>query len=271
MTENALLSSDDLTYGMERTSESEDLAETVWRKLKTIVKICRLLICKCFLCEKTDFVIDSLFDWKPVQFLKYWFDVLIFWSVCNDACQWVLKCVEVCWDLLARWCQSKVNCSSHVRHCGLVVSAPAWDGTDCEFDSWQCRIYIPCSLSSRLLGSLRGSLGTYGLTQKLCLKSLAQMNMQVMWLQKEEEDDEFDGCLGCGNDKIWTAGIILRNFTNCTKSIRNKVKLSFRKIRGSCISDDTNKSITFHLDPSQFSRHLSRHLFTRFWPSCEAF
>ena len=55
-----------------------------------------------------------------------------------------------------------------VRHCGLVGSAPAWDGTGCEFDSWQCRINIPCSLSLRLLGSLRGSLGTYGLTQKLC-------------------------------------------------------------------------------------------------------
>ena len=49
-------------------------------------------------------------------------------------------------------------------------SAPAWDGTGCEFDSWQCRIYIPCSLSLRLLGTLRGSLGTYGLTQKLCWK-----------------------------------------------------------------------------------------------------
>ena len=55
-----------------------------------------------------------------------------------------------------------------VRYCGLVVSVPAWNGTGCEFDSWQCRIYIPCSLSLRLLGSLRGSLGTYGLTQKLC-------------------------------------------------------------------------------------------------------
>ena len=32
------------------------------------------------------------------------------------------------------------------RHCGLVVSSPAWDGTGCEFDSGQCRIYIPCSL-----------------------------------------------------------------------------------------------------------------------------
>ena len=30
------------------------------------VEICKLLICKCFVCEKTDFVIDSLFDRKPV-------------------------------------------------------------------------------------------------------------------------------------------------------------------------------------------------------------
>ena len=37
----------------------------------------------------------------------------------------------------------------------------------CELDSWQCRIYIPFSLSLRLLGSLRGSLSTNGLTQKL--------------------------------------------------------------------------------------------------------
>ena len=39
-----------------------------------------------------------------------------------------------------------------VRHCGLVGSAPTWDRTGCEFNSWQCRIYIPCSLSLRLLG-----------------------------------------------------------------------------------------------------------------------
>ena len=29
-----------------------------------------------------------------------------------------------------------------------------------------------------------------------------QVNLQELWLQKEEEDDEFDGCLGCGNDKF---------------------------------------------------------------------
>ena len=50
----------------------------------------------------------------------------------------------------------------------LVVSTPAWDGTGCEYDSWQCQIYIPCSLSLRLVRSLRGSLGTYSLTQKVC-------------------------------------------------------------------------------------------------------
>ena len=57
-----------------------------------------------------------------------------------------------------------------------VVSAPAWDGTGCEFDSWQCQIYIPCSLSLRLLGSLRSSLGTYCLTQKLCYKKQNKKN-----------------------------------------------------------------------------------------------
>ena len=33
---------------------------------KDVKIVKRLLICKCFVCEKTDFVIDSLFDRKPV-------------------------------------------------------------------------------------------------------------------------------------------------------------------------------------------------------------
>ena len=53
MTEKALLPSDDLTYGMEQLNQK-------------IVCYVRLLICKCFVCEKTDFVIDSLFERKPV-------------------------------------------------------------------------------------------------------------------------------------------------------------------------------------------------------------
>ena len=60
---------------------------------------------------------------------------------------------------LTGWCgrassHQKTRSNTHDRHCGLVVSAPAWDGTGCEFDSWQCwiyiYIYIPCSLSLRL-------------------------------------------------------------------------------------------------------------------------
>ena len=53
----------------------------------------------------------------------------------------------------------------NIFQCGLVGSARIWYGKGCEFDSWQCWIYILCSLGPRLLGSLRGSLGTYGLTQ----------------------------------------------------------------------------------------------------------
>ena len=43
------------------------------------------------------------------------------------------------------------------KNCGLVESARAWDGTGCEFIE-------PIGL----LGSPRGSLGTYGLIRKFC-------------------------------------------------------------------------------------------------------
>ena len=61
MTEKALLPSDDRSNRMERTSESEDRVgiEFVGNE--------RLL---CFVCEKTEFVIDSLFYWKSVYFSK---------------------------------------------------------------------------------------------------------------------------------------------------------------------------------------------------------
>ena len=35
------------------------------------------------------------------------------------------------------------------------------------------------------------------------------MNLQGLWLQKEE-DDEFDGCHGCENDKIWKRVDLIR-------------------------------------------------------------
>ena len=78
-----------------------------------------------------------------------------------------------------------LSLSEDNRHYGLVGSAPAWDGTGCEFDSWQCRIYIPCSLSLRLLGSFRGSLGTYGLTQKLCKKQFITVRIVIVsWIKQ---------------------------------------------------------------------------------------
>ena len=52
------------------------------------------------------------------------------------------------------YCDKVMIGNNNQRHCGLVGSAPTWDGTGCEFDSWQCRINIPsfpCSLSLRLL------------------------------------------------------------------------------------------------------------------------
>ena len=57
-----------------------------------------------------------------------------------------------------------------------MLSAPARDGTGCEFDSWQCRIYIPCSLSLRFLGSLRGSLVYIWLKTKIVLKKQTMVN-----------------------------------------------------------------------------------------------
>ena len=67
MTEKALLPRDVRTYGMDRTDESDDLVDKrVRRKRKTIVKIGRLLNLKRFICKKAQFVIDALFDWKPM-------------------------------------------------------------------------------------------------------------------------------------------------------------------------------------------------------------
>ena len=31
-----------------------------------------LLNLKCYICKKTQFVIDALFDWKPMYFFEYW-------------------------------------------------------------------------------------------------------------------------------------------------------------------------------------------------------
>ena len=105
-----------------------------------------------------------------------------------------------------------------IRHCGLVVSSPAWDGTGCEFDSWQCRIYIPCSLSLRLLGSLWGSLGTYG----LCVKKKSHIYMAMLcacsatqdWLEIESFESERWICID-GESKFWRMHQDSSNKINC--------------------------------------------------------
>ena len=62
------------------------------------------------------------------------------------------------------------DCLKTVRHCGLVVSAPAWDGTGCEFDSWQCRIY-PMFIEPTITWVPSGFSGHILLDSKMVLKN----------------------------------------------------------------------------------------------------
>ena len=112
-----------------------------------------------------------------------------------------------------------------------MVSTPAWDGTGCEFDSWQCRIYIPCSLSLRLLGSLRGSLGTYGLTQKNCVKKSAfrksaSSRNQSLLLRPRKADTlytpEYANASHCGRVLRAAARLIL--LLPRTSSVDNQIR-----------------------------------------------
>ena len=54
------------------------------------------------------------------------------------------------------------------EHCGLVVSAPTWDGTGCEFNSWQCPDIYPMFIEPTI--TWVPSRFTYGLTQQMCWK-----------------------------------------------------------------------------------------------------
>ena len=81
---------------------------------------------------------------------------------------------RICGEFDSWQCQIHIPCSLSLRLLGSFRGSLGTynfivdDRICCEFDSWLCQIYIPCPLSLRLLGSFRGSLGTYGLTQKLC-------------------------------------------------------------------------------------------------------
>ena len=58
-------------------------------------------------------------------------------------------------------------------HCGLVGSAPAWDRTGCEFDSWQCRIYTyPMFIEPTITWVSSGFSGYIWLDTKIVLKKI---------------------------------------------------------------------------------------------------
>ena len=41
----------------------------------------------------------------------------------------------------------KINISNEPVIALRYLVDSTWDGTGCEFDAWQCRVYTPCSLS----------------------------------------------------------------------------------------------------------------------------
>ena len=98
-----------------------------------------------------------------------------------------------------------------------MVSAPACDGTGCEFDSWQCRIYILCSLSLRLLGSLR--LGSWDLVLGTWDKRLGSLSGTSL--------GTWDKRLGSLSGYIWLdTKIVLKKSTiryNCYQTLPSAI------------------------------------------------
>ena len=74
----------------------------------------------------------------------------------------------------------------NVRHCGLMVSAPAWDAAGCEFDSWQCQIYIYISHVHWAydylgpFGVLWGSVWVHMAWHKHCVKKRTTYNTRLL-------------------------------------------------------------------------------------------
>ena len=88
---------------------------------------------------------------------------------------WIENCLTV----------TQINSTDHYIcfisqcHCGLEESVHACYRTGCKFKSWQCRINISHvrTVCLRSLGFLRGSLGTYGLIQKLLFLKYGKCNV----------------------------------------------------------------------------------------------
>ena len=71
--------------------------------------------------------------------------------------------------------------------CGLVVLAPAWDRTVCEFDSWQCRILYPMFPEPTITWVPSGFSGYIWLDTKNVLKKMVNINRDIVGAKLCEE------------------------------------------------------------------------------------
>ena len=108
---------------------------------------------------------------------------------------------------------------SPTRHCGLVVSAPACDGSGCEFDSWQCRIYIPCSLTHDYLVPFRVLWVHMAWHRNCVLKKLAHFGK--LWIQYSTATLPIHP-LHDTPDKQSLANLFLQFFNDIIERIRSK-------------------------------------------------
>ena len=78
--------------------------------------------------------------------------------------------------------QTTVSQREHIEHCGIVVSAPAWDGTGSEFDSWQCQIY-PTFIEPTITWIPSGFSGYIWLDTKIVLekKKIHSIRIQLFY------------------------------------------------------------------------------------------
>ena len=74
--------------------------------------------------------------------------------------------------------------------CGLMGSVQTWDGTGCEFDSWQCRIYIisHVHIEPSITWVPTGFSGYLRLDTKNCVKKISASR------------DDLDGGIGSSRD-----------------------------------------------------------------------
>ena len=156
----------------------------------------------------------------------------LIWYICNPMkfeisrkCRWV-KAENVSFVSGVLLC-----CRSHCErrlleeYGGLVLSAPAWDETGCEFDSWHCRYIcknvtdtilwqghhgrdIPCSFT--WVPSGFSTLGAYGLTRQLCWKKNVIAQAWTLWAEGSVTLNGTVVCLGHGVPEMVTPAPAMR-------------------------------------------------------------